>query len=365
MMAGYLTGDGHIEIVETELPITISSIDRNLSAPSAMSGTITNAIRRLKNAGRPVFEPRNTVILAEASGFIRGLGIYQRPTFTGANWALTTTGLGGYPMGQPYLGEQSYVEADPLDIYREIWANLQSQPRGNLGVTIDDLQSPVRVGSAKEDVAFTTGAGEAVSFEAGPRKLNFWQTLDCGRVIDDYAKEAPFDWLENPYWLGDEPRCHIDLGYPTIGARKDHLSFVLGENLATEPGAVVTDFYNEVHVLGAGEGRDRIRGFAAVNDGRLRWAKTVEDKSAENVAKANAAASALLARSRGDVVVESLEVYNHPNAPLEGVEMGDEVLLQAETQWNDIEQWVRVVGRSEAPGRSDVVQFTVVRSAVT
>lgn len=364
MMAGYLTGDGHIEIVETELPITISSIDRNLSAPSAMSGTITNVARRLKRAGRPIFEPKNTVILAEASGFIRGMGIYQRPTFNGTSWGLSVTGLSGYPAGQPYIGEQTYIDADPLDIFREVWANLQSQPRGNLGVTIDPLQSPVRVGTESEDVSFNTSSGQAVSFEAGPRKLNWFQTLDCGRVIDDYAKETPFDWVEQAYWLGDEPRCHIALGYPIIGARSEHLRFVLGENLATEPSAVTTDFYNEVHVLGAGEGRDRIRGFAAVSDGRQRWAKTVEDKSADTVAKANSAAADLLARSRGDVVVETLEVHNHPNAPLEAVDLGTEVWLEAETQWNDIGQWVRVVGRADNPGRSDIAQFTVVRSAV-
>jgi len=363
-MAGYLDGDGHIEITETELPITISGITRNLSAPSNMSGRITNAVRRLKRAGRPIFEPRNTVVLAEASGFIRGLGIYQKPTFTGADWDVAITGLGGYLTGQPYVGEKEYINADPLDIFRDAWANAQFQPRGNIGVTIDALKSPVRVGKPKEAVEFTTGGGESVSFDAGPRKLNWYQTLDLGREIDDYAKETPFDWLEHAYWLGDEPRCHIKLGYPTIGHRAEHLSFVLGENLASEPGHSTSDFFNEVHVLGAGEGRDRIRGYDAISDGRLRWAKTIEDKSADTVAKANTAARELLRRSRGELVVDTLRVYDHSNARLEAIELGTEVWLQAETSWNEIEQWVRVVGRTDAPGRSDVAEFVVVRSAV-
>ncbi len=352
ILAGRLQGDGSIDIIETELPLDISSIDRNLSAPSTMDGTIQNEVKRLKIRGRPIFEPWNTVIIAEAAGLIRGMSIYQKPDFNGSVWTLNQIGLSAYPIGMPYDGSVSFMDTDPLDIFRHIWTHLQSLPGGNLGVTVDSLSSPVRVGTPEIEN----------DRDSGPRKLNWWESTNLGSVIDEYSAGTPFDWLEKVYWDGDRPHCHIGLGYPTIGGRKDNMRLVLGENLATEPGITEADYVNQVQVRGAGEGRDRIRGYAGIADGRLRRVRTVDDKGIANVQVANQRASRELNSTRGQLMVDVLEVFNHPNAPLEAIELGDELPLYAETDWATVDDFVRVVGKSESPQRSDVATLTVVRT---
>lgn len=398
ILAGRLVGDGSIDILETELPMEIASIDRNLSAPSMMSGSITNSVKRLKKGGRPLFEPWNTVIIAEAAGLIRGMTIYRKPTFTGAKWELDQIGLPGYAQGTLYDGSASFVNTDPLDIFRHVWDHLQGFPAGNLGITVDrTARSPVRVGQGTPDpvdfdqarynsdpawAAYWDGlkaagwAGKATdsaerlyppantsSTDSEPRKLNWWETSDLGTVIDDLAKETPFDWLEKLSWQGDQPHCHLDLGYPTLGGRKDHLRLVLGENLATEPDVTEADYFNQVHVMGAGEGRDRVRGYAGVADGRLRRTRVVDDKSRSGKAQADSLARDELNATRGQLVVDMVEVYDHPNARLEAIELGDEIPLYAETDWVTVDCYVRVVGKSESPDKSDSATLTVVRMA--
>lgn len=364
-MTGRLVGDGTVEITESDLPIDVSSIDDNLSAPSMMTGSITHALERLKNLGRPIFEPWNTVILAVSDDLLRGYTIYRKPDFNGPTWTLDQIGLTGYLQNLPYEGDVSYIGTDPLGIFRDIWTHAQSYPNSHLGVTVDDLTSPIRVGTPVQDVAFTTGAGEAVAFEAGPRKLNWWSTHNLAREVDNYASETPFDWAEQLYFDDDQPHCHIRLGYPQLGARKDHFRFVLGENLATEPSITTGDFANEAWVIGAGEGPDTVRGYKGIADGKLRRVSVVSDRSKGSRAEANELAARRLASSRGEYIVESLDVYEHPNAPLDAIELGDEIPLHAETSWMDLNDYARVVGRSQAPGRSDVMKLRVIRPAVT
>jgi hypothetical protein len=354
--AGRLTGDGLIEIIETELPITISSIEAVLSAPSRMSGTITPAIARLKQGGRAVFEPHNTVLVAEADNQVRGLGIYQ-PTssFDDGTWNISTLGLTSYASGTPYVGEENLVAYDPLDIFRLMWSHMQSRPMGNLGITIDSLTSPVRVGTA---------ATSEDTFESGPRKLNPWDTPDLGREIDNYAQSTPFDWLETYQWNGDYPQCHIKLGYPTIGGRYPKLRLVLGENMVTAPQVQQNGYVNEVHVLGAGEGRAKVRGYSGISDGRIRRAIVIEDPNITTVADANRRASDELAASRGEYYIDSVTVRDHPNAPLSELELGREVPVYAEGDQVDYDGWGRVVAKNETPGDDGLAVLTLVRSNI-
>ena len=351
-LAGRLVGDGSIEILETELPIEVTSINRTLSAPSSMDGKITNAVRRLTRGGRPIFEPWNTVIIAEASGIIRGMSIYLKPTFTGNVWDLSQVGMSGYLQGMPYDGEHIFMDTDPLDIFRHLWDHAQGFAYGNLGVTIDrDVHSPVRVGSPERE-------GDS---DSGPRKYNWWETTDLGGEVDKLAKETPFDWVENVFWEGDQARCHIDLDYPIIGVRKDHHRLVYGENIGAVPSVTEADYYNGVMALGAGEGRARIRGWAGVQDGRLRRVRAVDEKGLGSIGAANARAHEELNATRGQLLVDTVTVYDHPNAPLEAIELGDELPLYAETDHVTVDTYVRVVAKDEAPQTSDQATLTVVR----
>lgn len=365
ILAGRLSGDGGVDSLIGELPIKISSIDRSLSAPSSMSGTISNEVKRLKrDDGSLILEPGRTLLIAEASGVIKGMGIYQKPRFEGANWSMSAIGLPGYAIGMPYVGETSFTFEDPLNIFRHIWDNIQSQPHGNLGITIDDLLSGQKVGTVTEDVEFQTGAGTNVNFEAGPRKLNWYSTFDLGGEIDKYAKATPFDWLERNYWDGDQPHCHIHLGFPQIGVERGHPRLELGVNLAAIPSVTNAEYFNEVVVLGAGEGRDRIRGYAGVNDGRLRKVKIVDQKSIDKLADANALAAATLASLRGEFVIDTVEVWDHPDMPLESFELGNEYPIFGETEQVVMDDYVRLIGRSDVPGGEEKATFTLLRPGV-
>jgi hypothetical protein len=185
-LAGRLNGDGTVTITETELPISISSIESNLSAPSAMRGTISQEVKRLKgNNGRPIFEPFNTVILAEASGILKGYGMYRVPSYRGSDWELDIIGLPGYALGMPYDGDVTFVQEDPLNIFRHIWGHLQSFPMGNLGITSDTLNSPVRVGRAVEAV------------EAEAQQVSAARSI-LDRLNASEAVDATWGWTDAP-----------------------------------------------------------------------------------------------------------------------------------------------------------------------
>jgi len=351
VLVGRMEGDGNIEIIETELPMNIGELSSNLSAPSTLYGAITNGARRLRKNGRPIFEPWNSCIIIEAADQIRSMTIYRKPTFTGQVWELDQIGFGGYPLGMPYVGEQTFVGADPLAIWRHIWDHLQGQPYGNLGVTLGSASSPVRIG----DPPSPDDTGQD-----GPFRLNWWETTNLGGVIDTLTQSTPFDWRESFYWDGEQPRCHLEAAWPIIGQRRDEYRLVLGENLAEVPTLTESDFVSEVHVLGAGEGRERVRGFSAVSPGRIRRATVVDDKGITHNLEANAVARDELVAARGGVLIDSVVVYDHPNAPLEAIQLGDELPLYAETDWMEVDRYVRVIGKSESPQEHDRATLTLV-----
>lgn len=435
-LAGRFTGDGGIEIVETELPINLQGVTTNLSAPASLSGEIPYEVTRLKAAGRPIFEAGNTVLLVEASGVLRAMALYESPRFNGARWNWEAAGPHSYLTGLPYDGEIEFYKQDPLNIYRHIWEHAQDRPYGNLGITVDPLTSLIRVGGTPPTAPAETigdaaqyildryNSGQPINadwswmgmptvvqryhlelyrwytrpWDANPRnpadlpavkawlakyvadrkaepvaepvidrdeedpwRLNWWSTPDLGAVVDSLAKETPFDWYEHVYWDGDVPRCHMRLGHPIIGERRESYRIVLGENLAIEPDVSQPTYLNEVHVLGNGEGRARVRGYAVVADGKLRRARVIEDESITTKTGADARASLELAAARGKFKVDSLTIFDHPNLPLDAVELGMEVPLYAETDHVTVDDFVRVVGKSEAPETGDRATLTVVR----
>lgn len=350
-LAGRVDGDGHIEIIETELPLRVNSISRTLSTPPSLSGTIDHEVKRLKVNGRSLFEPGNTVILAELNGILRSGGLLMPSKWTGDSWTLEAVGFSGYPIDMPYDGEHVFpAQTDPLDIYRHIWSHLQSQPNGDLGVTVDSTTSPVRLGVEGSE-------------EDPPRRFNWWDTTNLGEEINSYARETPFDWLEQLSWLNDEPHCHIRLGYPQIGRRRrDTTGLVLGTNLATEPTATEGAWATEAWLLGAGEGRAMVRGRAGITAPGLRRVKVLQDDKVGSFPQANARAWDGLAATRAQVSVDSLEVFDHPDVPLESIELGDDLPIYAEMAHVTVDGFVRVLAKSESPEMHNRATLTVTRT---
>lgn len=365
-----LNGDGTEDLIAPELPLSVESFTHTLSGPNAMTASIDFEVAHLKDEeGRPVFHRWETAIYAEKDDVIRWGGILKNIEEDGQRLVLTVEGFFSYAYGQPYDGEETYIQADPLVIARHIWEHLQAQDGGNIALVLDETTSPVRVGTETEDVEFETGEGNQVSFEAGPYKLAFFQTHDLGGEFDNLAEATPFDYAEVHEWSGDTIRHRLRLGYPTLGTKREDLRFVVGENVFTDP-VVEQDgdlYASHVVVLGSGEGREMVRGTAEVNerDG-LRRVKVITDKSAGSTPRADAIANAELQARLGVENISSLTIIDHPHAPLGALDVGDEILVQGSGRgWNgSLYLWVRVLEITTSPS-AESATLTVTRTERT
>ncbi|MEV0267726.1 hypothetical protein AB0H43_03040 [Hamadaea sp. NPDC050747] len=137
------------EWLHRDLPLQRDELTWSLSGPGALRGTLTPDVGGLiADDGLPLIDEWGTLIYAEADGEIRWGGIVVRTESTGSAWAIEATGFASYPHGIPYLGEYVRIGIDPTDAVREIWAHVQAQPDGDLGVVVDSTTTPVRIGTA-------------------------------------------------------------------------------------------------------------------------------------------------------------------------------------------------------------------------
>lgn len=358
-------GDGPATWFDWDLPLSGAQVTTTLSGPGGLSGTVPVEAGRLKRPdGQPLLAEWGAAVWAEADGQIRGGGIVTRSELDGPSWALECVGISGYVQGLPWTGTQYQgIQVDPLAVVRAIWARAQANPGGDLGVLVDSTTSPVRVGTAPEQVEFQTGAGTDVAFEAGPLVLAWWQTPDMGKVVDDLASGTPFDYLEETAWGSGDALVHrLRLGYPRLGRRRDDLRFVIGENVSVVP-AMTRDgdnYASEVLVLGAGEGRKQVNALVPATRGRLRRVAVVTDSAIRTHAGAVRRGRTELAARTGAGVVEQVVVRDHPHAPLGSWTVGDDIRVSGSLGWAELDTWVRVVGSSISPEAGDVATLRVV-----
>lgn len=208
-----------------------------------------------------------------------------------------------------------------------------------------------------------------VVWEYDAYKLAWYKDHDLSRVIDDLAALTPFDWYLTHYWsdTGDdaEIRHVIRVGYPRIGRRRTEGRFVIGENVRMVPQVERdgTEYANEILFLGAGEGSAQVtaRAFRR-SDGKVRKVAVVTDPSVTDQRLANMYAEQELARR---IILDDLAeitLEDHPNAPMGSINLGDEILLEGETGWIDLEVWCRVIGRNLSPDTGEAMKLTVIRS---
>ena len=359
-----------------ELDLTDVELTRHLSGPGRLTGKLT------ANALPDGVRPWACTIWAEASDQIRGGGPLAALTVTDdGTYQLDATGISGLPGGQPWDGpEISEIQADPLDLVRRIWNYQQSQPDGNLNITLDGLASPVRVGEAgywvqkqgdavdaeEKPVPAPPNADAIIAgsknrdkdapkspdgyryIEPKPFELNWWTTTDLGQVIDRLANDTPFDYLEHTTWLGDQLAHHIQLGYPTISGRKPHLRFALEENITVRPqlAAHDDDYASAVLALGAGEGAAMVRAPIISQPGRgIRRIKVLIDKTATDPARLTARAWQYLNAFDGHARLREFEVTDHPHAPIGSFDVGDEIFITG------LDRWVRIITLTVHPGQ--------------
>ncbi len=361
-VATRLNGDGTEALLHGDLPLSGVELTTALSAPDRFRATLAPFEPFLDADGRSIFEAWSTAIYAEESGVIRHGAILTDPVADGGSLDLTGIGFSGYAADQPYTGERSRVQVDPLGEARHIWDHLQGLPGGDLGLVLDSTSSPVRIGTKAEDVEFTTNDGATVAFEAGPYLLNWWTHHDLGREFDDLAAATPFDYRVTHQWDGETVAHRMRLGYPTLGRRREDLRFVIGENVAVIPEVSPDeDYASVVYVLGAGEGRKMVRATSTVPSTGLRRAAVVSDKGQRSKAAAQRQADAEVAFRAGTTDITSLSVFDHPSAPVGSVDVGDEVFVAGDGQsGGELGLWVRVLEVTVRP-ESSIYEMSVRR----
>lgn len=262
----------------------------------------------------------------------------------------------------------SFIEEDPLNIVRHLWAHSSSFD-DMLTVTVDDTRSPVRVGEEEREVEFETSDGTSVSFDAGPRRLNWWTTTDMGKVFADYAEETPFEWAEETRIdmdSDDPPTFHIRLGYPRLGApdRSETHHFEVGLNVIDPDHSDDEEhqFFSEVFVVGNGEGSQKIRGEATRrNTGRLRTVRVIEDQGITSTELAKERArKAVEAAEQDDKFWEQITVLPHPAAQPGTYDVGDIITVKGDTAWGWHEQRCRIVELSHTVA-DDTITLTLER----
>lgn len=207
-------------------------------------------------------------------------------------------------------------------------------------------------------------AGQAV-FEYDAYKLAWYKDHNLDATVAQLASETPFDWHLTHAWHDDEIRHHIRVGYPRLGRRRPELRFVIGENIAAIPSIERdgTQYANEVLVLGAGEGSAQVVGRAFRRaDGRVRKVAVVSAPWIQDEATANSYARAELQKRVQLDDIKQIVLRDHPHARIGSVDLGDEILIEGETGWADLEVWCRVVGRTISPEVGNSMTLTVIRT---
>ncbi|WP_143018730.1 hypothetical protein [Geodermatophilus sp. DSM 45219] len=207
-MAARIEGDGQQGAwLDMDLPLQNVQVTDVLTGPPLLTGTIDPAFKRLKGPdNRPLLDYGATVIYAEADGQIRGTGIYRNGVWDGPKWRLDCAGFTAYPTGMGYEREASFIQTDPLDIVRHIWAHIQAGGRSNLGLVVDSTTTtPVRLGwftaAAAARQSSIVQAAEAIRDRLNTINVinSDWTWTGAPQVVVQHAAD-----LVGPYVRGDE-----------------------------------------------------------------------------------------------------------------------------------------------------------------
>ena len=149
------------QFIDLELDITPDGIGEEVSSHGTFSGTIDYEIGSTRENGKLLLEPWETYLHVEENDQIQHSYLITKSQIQGDEWKLEAVGFSAYPNGQAYTGEYRGVQVDPVDIMRNIWANLQRPAGGSIGVTVTGSSS-VKVGTiSDEDAAEAKAAKDA------------------------------------------------------------------------------------------------------------------------------------------------------------------------------------------------------------
>lgn len=356
-----------------------TNLEWTLSGPGALSASLDAvAAKEIAGDGILLFDEWSSLIYAEEDDIIRWGGIVDSSTDMG-NGArqITARSFSGYPEGRVYLDELRYYETDGFDLIRMLWGKLQEDPLADLDVQLSQNKSGITIGSAAPGDRPVQQAGETLeAYEARvvqwqsainePYELAWWNTPDYGNEIDNLIIQTGGAYTERHAWTGvnkDAVSHDIDLHFPLAGNRRADLRFVEGENVFVPPlpsrdGLL---YGNYVIALGAGEDRHTLRHEIGRQDGRLRRDIVAPSKGTYSPSLLQRMAQDTLDDAQQIMKYDTIEVLDHPNAPLGSWQLGDDLFLQTHSGFEQINDWVRLVGWSMAPDNPDRATLKTVR----
>ena len=372
-------GKGSESLIVSDLPVSEAEVMVQLSGPASIQLTLPLYFQHLVgDDGNPVFIPWGSMVYAERNGVIMGGAIVEEIDATGAQLHISAIGFTGYIQDMPFVGEYGAYDADPLDLARYIWAHVQGQEGGNLGLSIDGLRSNRRIGTRgipafRGRPEIKDALGNVVTAAIPPRAevndepflLSWYQTSNLLEMFNNLASVTPFDYAERHRWYDDRIVHHLDLAHPQMGRRREDLRFVIGENLTVAPKVYQTgkSYASEIMLLGAGEGSAKVKAISSQpSRSRLRRVSIINDPSIPHVTLAKSMTDNELKYRTGLPSVADLVVSDHPNAPLGTFDVGDTIFVQASNSWfGEADMWVRIVSITYQPGEQEQASVTVVK----
>lgn len=180
--------------------------------------------------------------------------------------------------------------------------------------------------------------------DGGAFELRPEDTPDAHRSIQDICTEAGIEWTTTTTQTDGVPILGIQIHSNQAGARRTDLVFEQGVNVMSElnPTRGGDQYANAAKGIGAGEGDAAITANIAPTSPRLRRLAVLDDKSIKSKNALIAQMRRTLAKRSGEPFVESIDVVDHPMAPLFSWNLGDII---------DVAGYVPHLGEYTAPHR--------------
>jgi hypothetical protein len=373
-----------------DLEVLSPQITWGLSSPGELSFTVgPDLASAVALDGYLVIDEWSTAIYVEDNdGIIQWGGIVTSSDEGAAGTRnVTCHGFTTYPKGRAYVVEhKKYYQADPFDIIRYLWTHMQSQPLSDLGVVLNDAKSKTIIGTEDpgpepKRSSFPAGDDGQKDYDKAhaaweqkpsePFELAWWDTPDIGDKIEELLTHSEGDFIETHEWADNTKNAVIHRvnlyakdAAATHAVRSD-LRFVEGENIVVSPDVSRDgeEYANWIVALGVGEERHKIRAWEESADPpRLRRDIVLTLSEVKNQTTLQAAATKEWKRAIDMVKLDSIDVIEHPNAPIASWSLGDIIQVKTYVGFENLDRKLRITSWTVDPNQPDKATLTLTKA---
>lgn len=314
----YLACDLLTGAVLAELPLSDVSFDLMLNGAGSFTGTLPLRDKRVSAVGpTAATEPSRTALYVDRDGVLVWGGIIWTRQYSNSTGMLTIGGNEFWSyFRRRFIPNYSSPNSDQLAIVQDLCLGAQSDPKGNIGVTIGHETSGV------------LRAYSSAAYELKP----------VGEAVEELSQlDRGFDFAIDVQYVAGVPTKTLTLCYPRRGraAAANNLIFA-------SPGNVIDFDWDEdgtaqstyVYVQGVGEGDSMIRSIVSAPDmldaGYPRLDGSIALKDATDQTTANDRARAESAATKVAVTVPQIVVRGNVEPVLGSYIVGDDIRIAIE-----------------------------------